>query len=166
MPRHALSACLCHNPLPATLVCVCPCVHSITMCTRIIAQVAKTALQAAAHGDCIVAARAPFCVCLRHPSCSCHGGSLGLHWAASYLLVHFKGKAWDCIGQPATFLFISRGKPGTALGSRLPSCSCIGSQRLHLGSLSTLFKWPVGWHMACQVRVSCLQQLKTKKKVQ
>jgi len=81
-------------------------------------------------------------------------------------LVHVKGEAWDCIGQPATFLFISRGKPGTALGSRLPSCSCIGSQRLHLGSLAILFKWPVGWHMACQVRVSCLQQLKTKKKVQ
>ena len=62
-----------------------------------------------------------------------------------------------CIVHP--FLFISRGKPGTALGSRLLSCPCIGSQRLHLGSLATLFKWPVGRRMACRVRVSCLHQL-------
>jgi len=49
---HALSACLCLDPMPAS-----PCLHrpipSITMCPRIIAQVAGTALQAAAHGDCI-----------------------------------------------------------------------------------------------------------------
>jgi len=68
------------------------------MCARIIAQVAKTVLQAAAHGDCIDAARAPFCVCLR-----------------PYLLVHVKGEAWDCIGQPTTFLILHR-EPETAFG--------------------------------------------------
>ena len=102
LPCHALFACLCHNPMPATLVCVCPCVHSITMCARIIAQAAGTALQAAP--STIVFA----CVHV-HP-------------------VHH------------------REEPGTALGSRLPPCTCAHScihfmnQRLHLGSLAPCFK--------------------------
>ena len=51
------------------------------------------------------------------------GRSLGLHWAAGYLAVlvfiascvQFKGEAWDCIGQPATFLSLHR-EPETAFG--------------------------------------------------
>ena len=124
LPASALTPCLL-----ALVFCSYP-VPSITMCNRI-TQVARTALQAAAHGDCIGAARAPFCVCLRpfHPA-------------------HVKGEAWDCIGQPATFLCSFRHllhEPETAFGQP--------------GSL--LQEWPVGWHMACRVRVSCRQQLKT-----
>ena len=105
LPRHALSACLCLEPMPASPWLHLPLCPSIIMCARIIVPVAGTALQAAP----------PTFV-----------------FACVIDLVHFKGGAWDCIGQPATFLFLHR-EPDTAFGQP--------------GSL--LQEWPVGWHMAC-----------------
>ena len=72
VPCHALSACLCHGPMPAALVSLLPlfCFAFpplfITMCARFIGQAARTALLAAATRDCICAAHAPFVVHCAH----------------------------------------------------------------------------------------------------
>ena len=101
LPASALTPCL------LALVCICPCVHPSPCapgssrklrglpCRQprrplcLLASVpiqcsAGTALQAAAHGDCIGAARAPFVFTAQLRSFQ--GGGLGLHWAAGHLL--------------------------------------------------------------------------------
>ena len=137
LPCHALFACLCHNPMAATLVCVAP-ASFITMCARIIQFCKDCPAGSYTTGTelsspCTVFLHLPSSpsssICVFASSIQFTSRSQGLHWAAGYLPVLAQG-----------------------------------SQRLHLGSLATPFKCPVGWHMACQVRVSCLQQLETEKK--
>ena len=62
-----------------------------------------------------------------------------------------------CIQSILCFTSIHSKEPETALCS--PATSFLHKDQ---------FKWPVGWRMACRVRVSCLQRLKTeiKEKVQ
>ena len=139
-PCHALSACLCLDPMPASpCVLHLPLYPSITMCPRIIAQVAGTALQAAPPTIVFACVSAHSVFCRDCPACS---RTRGLHWCSPCTVLcsllncaHFKGEAKVCIGQPATF--------------PVHTCICFMSQRLHLGSLAPCFKyglWDGIWH--------------------
>ena len=82
LPCHASFACLCHDPMPAALVCIAPC-HHPTMCARIIQQV--------------------FCK-------DCPAGSPIIHHSLCFciLYIHSRG-ARDCIEQPDTSRFLYKG---------------------------------------------------------
>ena len=79
-----------------------------------------------------------------------------LHPSSPFVFLHLPSAA-------SSIQFMSRGSQGLHWAAGYLPVLAQGSQRLHLGSLATPFKWPVGWHMACRVRVSCHQQLKTEK---
>ena len=153
LPASSLTPCL------LALVCICPS-PSITMCARIIAQVAGTALQAApltivfacvgdqplfckdcpagsyTTGTALSSPCTVFASSIQFTS----GRSLGLHWAAGYLpvlvftasCVQFKGEAWDCIGQPATFLSLHR-EPDCIWAAWLPSSNGLWDGIWHAG---------------------------------
>ena len=85
-PCHALAACLCHNPMPATLVCVCHCVHS-SPCAPGSSVLQRLPCRQLHHGDCIeqpVHHLVFACVQTIHFIAR---RSQGLHWAAGYLPV-------------------------------------------------------------------------------
>ena len=114
LPASALTPCLL-----ALVSCICPCIPSITMCARMIAQVAGTALQAAPPTIVFacVGAHSVFC-----RDCPAGSRTRRLHWCSPCTVcvclchpVHFRGEAWDCIGQPATFLSL-HSEPETAFG--------------------------------------------------
>ena len=110
-PCHALSACLCLDPMPVSPWLHLPLCPSNTMCTRIIAQVAGTALQAVPPTIVFacVSAHSVFC-----RDCPAGSRTRGLHWCRPCTIC-------VCLRHPVHF----SEEPGTALGSRLPPCACV-----------------------------------------
>ena len=131
-PVPALSACLCLDPMPATLVsCICPCIPSITMCARFIAQVAGTALQAA-PSTIVFACVHDHPVHFREEPGTALGSRLPPCPCVHCFLCSIQGGAWDCIGQPATFLSLHR-EPDCIWAAWLPSSNGLWDGIWHAG---------------------------------
>ena len=110
LPCHALFACLCHNPMPATLFAL-PLCHP-RPCAPGSSVLKGLPCRQPHHGDCI---EQPVHRIL-HP--------------VQFHPVHF------------------REEPGTAVGSRLPPCSCTREPETALGSLAASSNglWDGIWH--------------------
>ena len=136
LPASALTPCLL-----ALVVAFAP-VPSITMCARIIAQVAGTALQAAPPTIVFACVSTHPVFCRDCPAGSC---TRGLHWCSPCTVcvclrhpAQFRGEAWDCIGQPATFFYsylhlfhepeTAFGQPGSRFHSCLSVCLFVCEQ--------------------------------------